>query len=159
MLIHQEMMFQQPAEDYQEKIHHYRAGKEVRVKEKYHNWRKYPPLENLRIVQQARDKGASSWLNAIPPKEQGFDLDEKEFKDSLRLRYNLPLKSLPNQCVCGDQFSVNHALTCKKGDFISARHDEVRNVLTSQLNKVSNNAQVAHLTPLDKDDGNRPVET
>ena len=28
------MMFQQPGEDYQEKIHDYRAGKEARVKEK-----------------------------------------------------------------------------------------------------------------------------
>ena len=66
-------------------------------------------------MEQARDKGASSWLNTIPLKEQGFGLNKEEFMDSLRLRNSLPLKGLPNQCVCGDEFSVNHALTCKKG--------------------------------------------
>ena len=135
-------MFQQPGEDYQEKIHDYRAGKEARFKEKVSQPEKVLPQETLCIVEQARDKGASSWLNVIPRKEQGFDLNKEEFRDSLRLHYNLPLKCLPNQCVCGDQFSVNHALTCKKRGFISARHDEVRNVLASRLNKVCNNVQV-----------------
>ena len=103
-------------------------------------------------MKQAKDKGASSWLNAIPLKDQGFDLNKEEFRDSLRLRYNLQLKGLPNQCVCGDQFSVNHALNCKNGGFISARHDEVRNVLTSQLNKVCNDVQVEpHLIPVDNE--------
>ena len=100
-------MFQQPDEDYQEKIPDYRAGKEARVKEKVSQLEKVLPPETLRIVEQAGDKTASSWLNAIPRKEQGFDLNKEEFRDSLRLRCNLPLKGPPNQCVCGDQFSVN----------------------------------------------------
>ena len=33
-IIDQEMMFQQPGEDYQERTHEYRAGKEARFKEK-----------------------------------------------------------------------------------------------------------------------------
>ena len=33
------------------------------------------PLETLRQVEQARDKGASSWLNAIPHEEHGFNLN------------------------------------------------------------------------------------
>ena len=145
-------MFQQPGEDYQEKMHDYRAGKEARVKEKVSQLEKVLPPETLRIVEQARDKSASSWLNAIPQKEQGFDLNKEEFRDSLRLCCNLPLKGPPNQCVCGDQLSVNHALTCKKGGFISARHDQARNVLTSQLNKVCNNVQVEpQLIPLDNE--------
>ena len=103
-------------------------------------------------MEQAGDKGASSWLIAIPRKENGVDLNKEEFRDSLRLRYNLPSKGLRDQCVCGDQFSVNHALTSKKGDFISARHDEVRNVLTIQLNKVCNNVQVEpNLIPPDNE--------
>ena len=146
------MMFQQPGENYQEKIQDYRAGKEARVKEKVLQLEKVLLPETLRIVEQARDKSASSWLNAIPRKEQSFDLNREEFRDSLRLLNNLPLKGLPNQCVCADQFSVNHALTCKKGGFILARHDEVRNVLTSQLNKVCDNVQFEpHLIPLDNE--------
>ena len=43
-------------------------------------------------VKQACDKGASSWLNAFPIREQNLDLNKEEFKDALRLRYNFPLK-------------------------------------------------------------------
>ena len=52
--------------------------------------------ELLRLTQQARDKGASSWLNAIPLKDQGLTLSKQEFRDSLRLRYNLPLQNIPS---------------------------------------------------------------
>ena len=89
-IIYQEIMFQQPAKDYQEKIHNYTAGKEARVKEKVSQLEKVLPLETLHIVEQARDKGASLWLNTIPWKEQGYDLNKEEFRDSLRLCYNLP---------------------------------------------------------------------
>ena len=62
-----------------------------------------------------RDKGASSWLNAMPLADQGLALNKQEFRDSLRLRYDLPLADLPSHCVCGDKFTVGHALSCKKG--------------------------------------------
>ena len=57
-------MFQQPGEDYHERIHpgihEYRAGKEARFKEKVLQLEKVLPQETLCIVEQARDKGASS---------------------------------------------------------------------------------------------------
>ena len=105
--------------------------------------------ELLRLTQQARDKGASSWLNAIPLKDQGLTLNKQEFRDSLRLRYNLPLQDLPSTCACGELFNVSHALSCKKGGFVAQRHDGVRNLLTSLLSKVCKNVQVEpHLQPL-----------
>ena len=82
-----------------------------------------------------------SWLNAIPFEEQGFILNKQEFRDSLCLRYNVPLSGLPSTCACGDTFSVSHALSCKKGGFVSQRHDNVRDILTTLLNKVCNNVQ------------------
>ena len=48
----------------------------------------------LQAVQQTRDKGASSWLNAIPIEEHGLALNKQEFRDSLCLRHNLPLPNL-----------------------------------------------------------------
>ena len=69
----------------------------------------------LRLVNQSRDKGASSWLNAMPLADQGLALNKQEFRDSLRLRYDLPLVDLPSHCICGDKFTVGHALSCKKG--------------------------------------------
>ena len=92
--------------------------------------------EVLCLVMQSRDKGASSWLNAIPLKDQGLTLNKQEFRDSLRMRYNLPLHDLPSFCACGDRFNINHALTRKKAGFVAQRHDGVRNLLTSLLGKV-----------------------
>ena len=68
----------------------------------------------LRLVNQSRDKGASSWLNAMPLTDQGLALNKQEFRDSLRFRYDLPLTDLPRHCICGDKFTVGHALSCKK---------------------------------------------
>ncbi|CAH3168283.1 unnamed protein product [Porites lobata] len=45
----------------------------------------------LRLVNQSRDKGARSWLNAMPLGDKGLALNKQEFRDSLRLRYDLPL--------------------------------------------------------------------
>ena len=93
-------------------------------------------LDLLQAVQQTRDKGASSWLNAIPIEEHGLPLNKQEFRDSLCLRYNLPLPNLPSYCSCGEVFTVNHALSCKKGGFIVQRHDTIRDLLTSHISKV-----------------------
>ena len=106
----------------------------------------------LPYVNQARDKGASSWLNALPLQDQGLALNKQEFRDSLRLRYNLALPDLPSHCTCGSVFSVNHALSCKKGGFVAQRHDGVRDLLTTLLNRVCNNVQAEpHLIPLDNE--------
>ena len=85
----------------------------------------------LQAVQQTRDEGASSWLNAIPIEEHGLALNKQEFKDSLCLRYNLPLPNLPSYWACGEMFTVNHALSCKKGGSVAQRHDTIQDLLTS----------------------------
>ena len=68
----------------------------------------------LRLVNQLRDKGASSWLNAMPLADKGLALNKQEFRLDA-LRYDLPLVDLPSHCICGDKFTVSHALSCKKG--------------------------------------------
>ena len=72
------------------------------------------PSDLLRSVNQSRDKGASSWLTAVPLVDQGLVLNKQEFRDSLRLRYNMPLSDLPSKCVCGEKYTVCHALSCKR---------------------------------------------
>ena len=141
-IVNQEMSLQQPSENHQEKFSDYRAMKRTAIEEKLLCLEKELPSDTLRAVNQARDKGASSWLNAIPLKQQDFDLNKEEYRDALRIRYNLPLEGLPRSCACGEQFNINHALTCKKGGFISIRHDEVRDLLTMQLDKVCHNVQM-----------------
>ena len=110
------------------------------------------PADLLPLVKQARDKGASSWLNAIPVEEQGLTLNKEEFKDSIRMRYGMPLPDMPSHCVCGFAFSVNHALSCKRGGFVARRHDGVRDLLTTLLSRVCNNVEAEpKLIPLDNE--------
>ena len=106
----------------------------------------------LAILPDARDKGARSWLSELPLVDQGLVLNKQEFRDSLRLRYNMPLSDLPSKCVCGEKYTVRHALSCKKGGFVAQRHDGVRNLLTSLIGKVCTNVEVEpQLEPLDNE--------
>ena len=103
-------------------------------------------------MQRTRDKGVSSWLNAIPIEEHGLDLNKQEFRDSLCLRYNLPLPKLPNYCACGEMFTVNRALSCKKEGFLAQRHETTRDLLTSNISKVCRNVETEPLPqPLDNE--------
>ena len=102
-----------------------------------------------RCVEQARDNGASSWLNALPLKDQKLNLNKEQFTDALKLRYNQRLRNLPTHCPCGEVFNVEHALNCKKGGFIAQRHDNLRDLFTCLLSKVCKNVMVEpHLLPL-----------
>ena len=118
-----------------------REEKEKKEKEKMEKIISSLPKHVTDYVYQAQDKGASSWLNTIPMKEQHLDLNKEEFRDALRLRYNMPLDNLPSKCACGEQFTINHALKCMKGGFISNRHDNIRDFLTVLLNKTCTDVQ------------------
>ena len=100
------------------------------------------PPDLQRLIKQARDKGASSRLNAIPLEEQGFALNKREFRESVRMHCNMPLSDLPSQCACGDRLSIGHALSYKKGGFVVQRHDSIRDLLTSLLSRVYKNEEV-----------------
>ena len=91
---------------------------------------------------QARDNGASSWLNAVALEEQDLTLNWQQFRDSLRLHYNLQLADLPSHCECGDRFTVSHALSCKKTGFVAQR----------LLSKICKDDKVEpYLLPIDND--------
>ena len=80
----------------------------------------------------------------MPLADQGLALNKQEFRDSLRLRYILPLVDLPSLCVCvcGDKFTVGHTLSCKKGGFVGQRHDGDRDLLTEFIDKVCKNVKI-----------------
>ena len=66
-------------------------------------------------------------------KEHGFYLEKQAFWDTLYLRYKKQLRNLPSHCVCGKTFSIDHALSCPKGGFISLRHNELRDFTAKYL--------------------------
>ena len=131
---------------------HQQSLKRARDKEKMESIDSTLSPDLLRLVNQSRGKGASSWLNAMPLADQGLALNKQEFRDSLPLRYNLPLVNLPSLCVCGDEFTVGYALSCKKGGFVAQIHSGVRNLLTAFITKVCNNVETEpRLQPLDNE--------
>ena len=124
----------------------------------------YLPSATQRAMHQAQDKGASSWLSALPLKEHGFNLNKGEFRDALAIRYNSSLRSLPTKCPCGQRFDLDHALNCKRGGFVIMRHNNVRDFESNLLTQVCTDVQLEPpLQPLEgenirglADDGARP---
>ena len=57
------------------------------------------------------------------------------------IRYNKDLKNLPAKCACGLSYNVTHALDCKLGGFVSARHDEIRDVECSMMRSVGHDVE------------------
>ena len=84
------------------------AAKAEQVKEEI-------PATLCRAIELGSEKGASTWLTALPLQEQGFNLNKQEFHDALCLRYGWQLKNLPSHCICGSVYSTDHAMTCPHG--------------------------------------------
>ena len=89
-----------------------------------------------KVVSLSREKGASTWLTALPLNEHGFTLHKSAFHDALALRYGWVPAHLPNKCACGKNFNVEHALSCAKGGFPTLRHNEIRDITASLLTEV-----------------------
>ena len=77
-----------------------------------------------RRLQQATNTGA--WLTGQPSTVNGTELGEKEWRDAAFLRYVLDPPDLPKYCNgCNTRFSICHALDCKRGGLVTARHNEL----------------------------------
>ena len=89
----------------------------------------------IKALESSMETGASSWLTTLPIQQHGFLLDKQSFWDGLFIRYGIPLKRLPTKCVCGVTFTLQHALSCPKGGFITQRHNEVRDFTAELLSE------------------------
>ena len=87
----------------------------------------------------AKEKGASTWLTAIPLVEHGFALHKGAFQDALALRYGWTPADMPLKCECGKNSSVEHAMSCAREGFPSIRHNEIRDLTATLLTEVCNN--------------------
>ena len=103
----------------------------------------------MQLLEATLEAGSSNWLTTLPIKEHGFYLEKQAFWDTLYLRYNIQLRNLPSHCVCGKTFSIDHALSCPKGEFISLRHNELRDFTAKVLDECHTNVKIEPvLTPL-----------
>ena len=81
----------------------------------------------------AREKGASSWVTACPTYDHDTALNKGDFIDSVCIRYGWSLSNLPDKCVCGATFDVQHALDCMIGGYRNVMHNEVRDTVVNVL--------------------------
>ncbi|XP_015771253.1 PREDICTED: uncharacterized protein LOC107349577 isoform X2 [Acropora digitifera] len=57
------------------------------------------PSKTERVVELATEKGASNWLTVIPIKEMNFNLNKREFRDAIKLRYDWEIADLLAMCT------------------------------------------------------------
>ena len=107
------------------------------------------PQHLQRAAELASEKGAYSWLTALPVAAHGFAFHKSAFRDALCLRYNWTPTDLPRACVCGAAFTIEHALTCPTGGVTIIPHNEVRDLTANLLTEVCHDVCVEpRLQPL-----------
>ena len=95
-----------------------------------------------KLVELNKEPGASSWLTTLPLADEGYHLNKQCFRDLIRIRYGWNLQRLPSSCECGTLFSIEHALSCKKGGFVSMRHNQIRNFTSKALREVCHDVSI-----------------
>ena len=78
-----------------------------------------------RLVDISTLTAVSNWLTVLPITEFEFELSKHQLWDSIRLRYGWEINNLPTCCPCGSKFDIQHSMSCKKGDFIYIRHNDL----------------------------------
>ena len=62
-----------------------------------------------------------------PSTVNGTELGLQEWRDALFLRYSLEPPDVPTYCDgCNAKFTIYHALDCKRGGLVTARHNEIQ---------------------------------
>ena len=86
-----------------------------------------------------------AWLTVLPSTVNGTELGGQEWRDAHFLRYVLEPPDLPKYCDrCQAQFSISHALDCKKGGFVTARHNKLRDRVTYLAGKAFTRSHVCY---------------
>eukprot|EP00923_Selenidium_pygospionis_P043494 GHVN01075071.1.p1 GENE.GHVN01075071.1~~GHVN01075071.1.p1 ORF type:complete len:406 (-),score=54.57 GHVN01075071.1:192-1409(-) len=83
-----------------------------------------------RAIQRSCDFKTSSWLTATPTTTDDHVLSATEFRDSMAIRYRLPLLDTPAFCDgCEAPFDREYGLDCAHGGNRIRRHNEIRDAL------------------------------
>ena len=67
------------------------------------------PCKTKRALNLAAEQGSSAWLTVLPLQHLGFNLNKRQFRDAVKLRYDWPVDDIPSTCACGEVFTVDHS--------------------------------------------------
>ena len=103
------------------------------------------PIEQKLANVISQLKGSSSWLRFLQLTQEGYVLNKCEFFDTISIRYSKEvrwnLKRLPSTCPCSKAFTLDHAVSCLRGDFIHRRLNEIRDIIAKLIRDVSPEVQ------------------
>ena len=94
------------------------------------------PKAKQMAMEQASEKGASSWLTTIPLARYGFNVRKQAFRGAMCLRFGATPAKPASHHPCGQPFSVSHVLSCPKAAMPSIHHNAIRDVTTQLLTEV-----------------------
>jgi len=100
------------------------------------------PRKTQRALDLATEKGSSAWLTVLPLQDLGFDLNKREFRDAVKLRYDWPVEDIPSTCASGEAFTIDHSMICRLGGFITQRHNELRDLEAEFLSMVGSDVEI-----------------
>ena len=117
----------------------------IKLERQKYNQQKLVNTRSKLTTQQCRlndiniEQGASTWLTTLLIEDEGY---KQEFWDLVNIRYDWRLSRTPRTCGCGSNFNIEHALTWKKGGFITLRHNRLRNITASLLKVVCHDVRI-----------------
>ena len=100
------------------------------------------PRKTQRALDLASEKGSSAWLTVLPLQDLGFNLNKREFRDAVKLRYDWPVEDIPSTCACGEAFTVDHSMICKLGGFITQPHNKLIDLEAELLSMVCSDVDI-----------------
>ena len=71
-----------------------------------------------------------------------FNLNKREFRDAIKLRYDWEIADQPAMCICGDLFTLDQAMVCRHGWLIIQKHNEIRDLEAEMLRMVCTDVEI-----------------
>ena len=119
-----------------------KTRKDERLKEECERILSLVDVKSKRLILAAQEKGASPWFSALPLSKFGYTVNRQEFQDAICLRYGWRIKEMPSVCGCGQENSVDHVLICKKGGYVSMRHNALRDTEGKIMSEVCHDVKI-----------------
>ena len=99
--------------------------------------------ENQKHINEVtQEKGISDLLKVYPISDEGSDFNKQQFWDCVRLRYGWRLTNIPSPCSCGSKIDIQNPMSCKKGVFITIRHNDLRDATANILTEICKDVDI-----------------